>query len=171
MAGSEEASRLGRITRIGSYALGRKLGEGSFAVVREARHIPTDEAVAIKLFDKRAIDLDYVRSTLQREGAILQRLRHPHIIDVSNGGGLAKGFVVVSSIGFVCVSVLVVVFIGTLPCMSTVLGACLGRHIRDADMSRIAVVAKLCVNMKRVLCSHATSCLLLPFLLLLCGLG
>lgn len=83
MGDMEDKGRIGRITRIGCYTLGEKLGEGSFALVRVAKHVPSDERVAIKLFDKRAIGVEYVRSTLHREGRILQRLRHPHIIDVS----------------------------------------------------------------------------------------
>lgn len=40
-----EKGRISRITRIGGYSLGTKLGEGSFAIVREARHMATDEPV------------------------------------------------------------------------------------------------------------------------------
>jgi serine/threonine protein kinase len=38
--------------------------------------------VAIKLFDKKAIQEEYVRDTLQREGTIMRALRHPHIVQL-----------------------------------------------------------------------------------------
>eukprot|EP00911_Craspedida_sp_UC1_P002058 UC1_evm1s1589 len=68
------------LKRIGCYELGRKLGEGAFAVVREARHLPTNEMVAVKLIDKTKITDDYVQDNLYREADVLSRLAHPHII-------------------------------------------------------------------------------------------
>ena len=78
----DDKGRIARISRIGCYILGNKLGEGSFAIVREAKHAATDESVAIKLFDRKAIDTDYLRKALDREGHIMRRLSHPHIIEV-----------------------------------------------------------------------------------------
>ena len=39
-------------TRVGRYELGRTLGEGTFAKVKFARNIETNEHVAIKILDK-----------------------------------------------------------------------------------------------------------------------
>lgn len=38
--------------RIGNYVLGRTIGKGTFAKVKEGIHTLTSEAVAIKILDK-----------------------------------------------------------------------------------------------------------------------
>uniref|UniRef100_A0A6I8QWA9 non-specific serine/threonine protein kinase n=1 Tax=Xenopus tropicalis TaxID=8364 RepID=A0A6I8QWA9_XENTR len=66
--------------RVGSYLIGRKLGEGSFAKVREGLHVGTGEKVAIKVIDKKKAKKDtYVTKNLRREGQIQQMIRHPNI--------------------------------------------------------------------------------------------
>ena len=42
-------------TRVGRYELGRTLGEGTFAKVKFARNLETDENVAIKILDKEKV--------------------------------------------------------------------------------------------------------------------
>ncbi|XP_024122301.1 hormonally up-regulated neu tumor-associated kinase homolog A [Oryzias melastigma] len=66
--------------RVGNYLIGRKLGEGSFAKVREGLHVSTGEKVAVKVIDKRKAKKDsYVTKNLRREGNIQQMIRHPNI--------------------------------------------------------------------------------------------
>lgn len=66
--------------RVGNYLIGRKLGEGSFAKVREGLHSLTGEKVAVKVIDKRKAKKDsYVTKNLRREGHIQQMIRHPNI--------------------------------------------------------------------------------------------
>ncbi|XP_053772620.1 hormonally up-regulated neu tumor-associated kinase [Desmodus rotundus] len=67
--------------RVGNYLVGsRKLGEGSFAKVREGLHVLTGEKVAIKVIDKKRAKKDtYVTKNLRREGQIQQMIRHPNI--------------------------------------------------------------------------------------------
>ncbi|XP_067289363.1 hormonally up-regulated neu tumor-associated kinase homolog A-like [Pseudorasbora parva] len=66
--------------RVGNYLIGRKLGEGSFAKVREGLHAVTGEKVAVKVIDKRKAKKDsYVTKNLRREGQIQQMIRHPNI--------------------------------------------------------------------------------------------
>uniref|UniRef100_A0A667Z7X2 non-specific serine/threonine protein kinase n=1 Tax=Myripristis murdjan TaxID=586833 RepID=A0A667Z7X2_9TELE len=66
--------------RVGNYLIGRKLGEGSFAKVREGLHALTGEKVAVKVIDKRKAKKDsYVTKNLRREGHIQQMIRHPNI--------------------------------------------------------------------------------------------
>ncbi|XP_062309732.1 hormonally up-regulated neu tumor-associated kinase homolog A [Osmerus eperlanus] len=66
--------------RVGNYLIGRKLGEGSFAKVREGLHAKTGEKVAVKVIDKRKAKKDsYVTKNLRREGHIQQMIRHPNI--------------------------------------------------------------------------------------------
>lgn len=45
----------GSRTRVGKYELGRTLGEGTFAKVKFARNIETEENVAIKILDKEKV--------------------------------------------------------------------------------------------------------------------
>ncbi|WAR07491.1 HUNK-like protein, partial [Mya arenaria] len=69
--------------KVGNYLLGNTLGEGSFAKVKEALHIPTGERVAVKIIDKKKSREDsYVRKNLRREGKILQMVRHAHIVQL-----------------------------------------------------------------------------------------
>ncbi|XP_035171501.1 hormonally up-regulated neu tumor-associated kinase isoform X2 [Oxyura jamaicensis] len=66
--------------RVGGYLIGRKLGEGSFAKVREGLHVLTGEKVAVKVIDKKRAKKDtYVTKNLRREGQIQQMIRHPNI--------------------------------------------------------------------------------------------
>lgn len=66
--------------KVGNYLIGRKLGEGSFAKVREGLHAITGEKVAVKVIDKRKAKKDsYVTKNLRREGQIQQMIRHPNI--------------------------------------------------------------------------------------------
>ncbi|XP_067255314.1 hormonally up-regulated neu tumor-associated kinase homolog A [Chanodichthys erythropterus] len=66
--------------RVGNYLIGRKLGEGSFAKVREGLHAITGEKVAVKVIDKKKAKKDsYVTKNLRREGQIQQMIRHPNI--------------------------------------------------------------------------------------------
>ncbi|KTF86915.1 hypothetical protein cypCar_00034662 [Cyprinus carpio] len=65
---------------VGNYLIGRKLGEGSFAKVREGLHAITGEKVAVKVIDKKKAKKDsYVTKNLRREGHIQQMIRHPNI--------------------------------------------------------------------------------------------
>lgn len=66
--------------KVSNYLIGRKLGEGSFAIVREGLHIITGEKVAVKIIDKKKAKKDsYVTKNLRREGNIQQMIRHPQI--------------------------------------------------------------------------------------------
>ncbi|XP_019647797.1 PREDICTED: serine/threonine-protein kinase par-1-like [Branchiostoma belcheri] len=69
--------------RVGSYLIGRTLGEGSFAKVREGLHTVTGEKVAIKVIDKKSAREDaYISRNLRREGRLMQLLRHPNIVQL-----------------------------------------------------------------------------------------
>ncbi|XP_063404988.1 hormonally up-regulated neu tumor-associated kinase-like [Mytilus trossulus] len=69
--------------KVGNYLLGKSIGEGSFAKVKEAMHILTGEKVAVKIIDKRKAKEDsYVRKNLRREGKILQMVRHPNVVQL-----------------------------------------------------------------------------------------
>ncbi|XP_033741281.1 sperm motility kinase Y-like isoform X2 [Pecten maximus] len=67
--------------KVGNYILGRTIGEGSFAKVRQGFHVLAREKVAVKVVSKKAILLrDYVRKNVHREAVVLQKLQHPNIV-------------------------------------------------------------------------------------------
>ncbi|XP_060090321.1 hormonally up-regulated neu tumor-associated kinase isoform X2 [Heteronotia binoei] len=79
-AARERLREFQHIKRVGNYLIGRKLGEGSFAKVREGMHVVTAEKVAVKVIDKKRAKKDtYVTKNLRREGQIQQMIRHPNI--------------------------------------------------------------------------------------------
>ena len=55
MASRSSGSGSGGRTRVGRYELGRTLGEGTFAKVKFARNLESEENVAIKILDKEKI--------------------------------------------------------------------------------------------------------------------
>ncbi|XP_038065822.1 myosin light chain kinase A-like [Patiria miniata] len=82
----EKPSRTVRHTRIDDesviekvYTIGEKLGAGSFGVVLEATHNETKEKWAIKIVNKEKAGSSAVK-LLEREVAILKKVRHKHII-------------------------------------------------------------------------------------------
>lgn len=69
--------------RVGDYLLGEKLGEGSFAKVRVGLHVISREKVAVKIINKEKARKDpYVYKNLRREGRLLQRGHHKHVITI-----------------------------------------------------------------------------------------
>nr|XP_006811871.1 PREDICTED: SNF1-like protein kinase ssp2-like [Saccoglossus kowalevskii] len=69
--------------KVGNYILGETIGSGSFAKVRLGTHILTDEKVAIKVIDKKLIEKrEYTKRNLHREAVMLQRLKHPNIVQL-----------------------------------------------------------------------------------------
>ena len=78
--------------RIGRYEVGRKLGQGAFGIVFEARDTHLDRLVALKMLDpSHAIEPKIVRRVLQ-EGRAAARVTHPGIVtvlDCGEEGGVA----------------------------------------------------------------------------------
>lgn len=64
---------------LGNYALGRTVGEGSFAKVKLATHRLTNQEVAIKIIEKAKLD-EYSLKNMNRETNIMKQIDHPHII-------------------------------------------------------------------------------------------
>jgi len=62
-----------------SYELGKVLGEGAFAVVREARHRRTKESYAVKVVTKAKLS-QADEDALIDEISILHHIKHQHII-------------------------------------------------------------------------------------------
>eukprot|EP00730_Choanoeca_flexa_P001495 TRINITY_DN10661_c0_g1_i2.p1 TRINITY_DN10661_c0_g1~~TRINITY_DN10661_c0_g1_i2.p1 ORF type:complete len:686 (+),score=107.96 TRINITY_DN10661_c0_g1_i2:140-2197(+) len=70
------------LPRLHLYELGKKLGEGAFGAVRLARHLLANEEVAIKCVDTSQLKSEYEFKALEREIEIVQRLNHPHCIQL-----------------------------------------------------------------------------------------
>ena len=64
----------------GQFILGKKLGEGTFGVVRVATHYLTGEKVAVKILDKKKILEETDKTRLEREIKLMKILRHPNIV-------------------------------------------------------------------------------------------
>jgi tRNA A-37 threonylcarbamoyl transferase component Bud32 len=68
-------------TALGPFVLEEKIGEGAFASVWRARHTVANRSVAIKLIEKSGVDSASERTRMQREIALLKRMRHPFIAE------------------------------------------------------------------------------------------
>ena len=84
--------------RLGNYMLGKTLGEGAFAKVKAATHIPTGQRVAIKFIYKSKIKEEYVWRNLYREARLLKLLHHPHIITLFEVIETAQAYCLVTDI-------------------------------------------------------------------------
>lgn len=68
-------------TNIQDYTLGRKLGEGAYAVVHTAYNKKTNDKLAMKIYDKEKILSNESRKrSVSREIQLLKRLDHPNIV-------------------------------------------------------------------------------------------
>jgi serine/threonine protein kinase len=84
----EEAlnSPLAAGTCLGKYQVVRLIGEGGMGAVYEGVHLGIGKKVAIKIMSPElAANLD-ARARFLREGQLTSRVRHPHVIDVTDVG-------------------------------------------------------------------------------------
>lgn len=65
---------------IGNYRVGKTLGEGSFAKVRYATHVETNQIVAIKMFEKEHMEEHGIVDQVKNGIKILHKLNHANII-------------------------------------------------------------------------------------------
>lgn len=78
-----ELQKYMKCKRVGNYLLGKTIGEGSFARVKQGFHVLTGEKVAVKIIDKKRAHQDkYVARNMRREAKIMQMIRHPHIVQL-----------------------------------------------------------------------------------------
>lgn len=78
-AAAEEAAVAGTVL-LGRYELGGLLGRGASAKVYLARDLLADRSVAIKSFPNPRFAEDRRPAAIEREAAILRRLRHRHVV-------------------------------------------------------------------------------------------
>ncbi|KAL8525836.1 hypothetical protein ACS0TY_015176 [Phlomoides rotata] len=65
------------------YEVGKLLGCGAFAKVYHARDVATGQSVAIKVINKSRLKNVNLMNNIKREISIMSRLRHPHIVKLS----------------------------------------------------------------------------------------
>ena len=68
-----------QIQYVGNYDLVKTIGQGQFGKVKLARHVITDEIVAIKIIHKAQLDSKAIRM-ISREVNVMKKLEHTNII-------------------------------------------------------------------------------------------
>ena len=72
--------------RIGPFELERKLGSGGMGIVYLATYVKTGQRAALKVLSPAMSSDPKLLARFEREMAILQKLRHPHIVRYFGGG-------------------------------------------------------------------------------------
>jgi hypothetical protein len=66
--------------KVNDYVIGKEIGKGAYAVVKQAMHKPSGIKLAIKIYEKYKL-MDQSRKTaVKREIQILKQLDHPNIV-------------------------------------------------------------------------------------------
>ena len=58
------------------------MGQGTFGKVKQGHHVQTNEKVAVKILDKEMIEKQGDVERVNREIAILRKVRHPNIVQL-----------------------------------------------------------------------------------------
>lgn len=67
-------------TKILDYQIGRHLGQGAYASVKQAKHTSTGLVLAIKVYEKFNLMEPARKKSVQREIQILKKLQHKNIM-------------------------------------------------------------------------------------------
>jgi eukaryotic-like serine/threonine-protein kinase len=78
-------------TRIGRYAVRRRIGSGAFATVWLAYDEELDSPVAVKVLAENWTEDGHVRRRFQEEGRFLRKVESPHVVAVYDAGELDDG--------------------------------------------------------------------------------
>src|SRR5579863_3306347 len=73
-------------TRLDSYELMRRLGEGGMAQVYLARDVRLGREVAVKVLDRRLAERTGFRERFEREARVAAALDHPNIVPLYDFG-------------------------------------------------------------------------------------
>jgi serine/threonine-protein kinase len=73
-------------TVLGRYEIGRQLGRGGMGAVYEAVHRDLKKRVAVKVLFGAAAASEEAKQRFLREGEAASRIRHPHVVDVTDVG-------------------------------------------------------------------------------------
>lgn len=78
-------------SRLGRYAVRRRIGSGGFATVWLAYDEQLDSPVAVKVLADNWTEDHHVRARFQEEGRFLRRVESPHVVSVYDAGELEDG--------------------------------------------------------------------------------
>jgi serine/threonine protein kinase len=78
-------------SRLGRYAVRRRIGSGGFATVWLAYDEQLDSPVAVKVLADNWTEDHHVRTRFQEEGRFLRRVESPHVVSVYDAGELEDG--------------------------------------------------------------------------------
>jgi hypothetical protein len=81
-----EAPPLAAGARLGKYVIVRLLGAGGMGAVYEATHSEIGKRVAVKILSPAIAAIPGARTRFLREAQLTTRVRHPHIVDVTDMG-------------------------------------------------------------------------------------
>ena len=70
----------------GRYTITRLIGAGGMGAVYEAQHNDLKKRVAIKTLHQAFADHGEIQARFMREGESASRIRHPHVVDVTDFG-------------------------------------------------------------------------------------
>jgi len=73
-------------TALGKYQIVRLVGEGGMGAVYEGLHVEIGKRVAIKAMNPMLAAIPEARARFVREAQLTSRVRHPHIVDVTDIG-------------------------------------------------------------------------------------
>src|SRR5262245_12294003 len=71
---------------LGRYEIKRQLGRGGMGAVYEAMHRDLKKRVAVKVLMASLSANEEARQRFLREGEAASRIRHPHVVDVTDVG-------------------------------------------------------------------------------------
>ena len=78
-------------SRLGRYAVRRRIGSGGFATVWLAYDEQLDSPVAVKVLADNWTEDHHVRARFQEEGRFLRKVESPHVVSVYDAGELEDG--------------------------------------------------------------------------------
>jgi serine/threonine-protein kinase len=73
-------------SRVGKYEIVRRLGQGGMGAVYEGLHVDIGKRVAIKTLNASISAMPGARARFLREAQLSSKIRHPHIVDVTDMG-------------------------------------------------------------------------------------
>ncbi len=94
---------LRKSSRLGKYALEKKLGSGSFATVWQARDLVENRRVALKVAHPEVID-EWGPEAVEHEARIASRLSHPNVVTVRNADWIDGRFVMATDLAEKCLA-------------------------------------------------------------------